>query len=102
MITHGGPAVAHLRVWQATRATKYFFLIEFEQSPQTPDIPASTNVKSLMHVLRTVHEQMGEDQREVGLAYCVMRRTSTVLRSNSSKNGNDARPSYAGCWPASS
>src|SRR4051812_12644807 len=34
--------------------------------------------------------------------YWLIRRTSTVLRSKSSKNGSAANPSYAGCWPASS
>ena len=36
------------------------------------------------------------------LAYCEIRRTSTVERSNSSKKGRAAKPSYAGCIPASS
>jgi len=35
-------------------------------------------------------------------AYWEMRRISTVDRSNSSKKGRAARPSYAGCMPASS
>jgi hypothetical protein len=35
-------------------------------------------------------------------AYWLMRRTSTVLMSNSSKYGKDAKPSWAGCMPVSS
>lgn len=34
--------------------------------------------------------------------YWLIRRISTVLRSNSSKNGRAANPSFAGCMPASS
>lgn len=37
-----------------------------------------------------------------GFTYWLMSRTSTVLKSKSSKKGKAASPSYAGCWPASS
>lgn len=36
------------------------------------------------------------------ITHWLISRTSTVLRSNSSKYGKAARPSNAGCWPASS
>lgn len=40
--------------------------------------------------------------REEQFTYWLMRRISTVLRSNSSKNGRAENPSFAGCMPASS
>jgi hypothetical protein len=36
------------------------------------------------------------------VTYWLIRRISTVLKSNSSKKGKDENPSLAGCIPASS
>lgn len=50
---------------------------------------------------RACHDSIYVKQKK-RCTYWLIRRTSTVLRSNSSKKGSAEKPSFAGCIPASS
>lgn len=48
------------------------------------------------------HDGLCKYKGEEYITYWLIRRISTVLKSNSSKNGRAENPSFAGCIPASS
>lgn len=47
-------------------------------------------------------QQLTKGNGDGNRTYWLIKRISTVLRSNSSKNGREEKPSFAGCIPASS